>query len=130
LLLVNQINKTNGLDSTYKICADAYSLSIFTCVNKYSMTEVLAICFHTEEKTENFQFALDWYIRAGFISPEIIFTDRSNALVAIKSAWLVKSKSLKHFWCIYHIFRNIQEYIGIVYYYKFDSQLINRPNII
>jgi len=78
-----------GLDSTYKISNEAYSLSVFVCINQYGISEILAICLHIEEKTANFAFALRSYVAAGFNYPKIIFTDRSKALVkAVEDEWL------------------------------------------
>jgi len=119
---VNPINKVIGIDSTYKVCDDAYSMTVFVCVNKYGITEVfevLAICFHSEEKTENFSFSLESYTLAGFVPPAVVFTDRSKALVAaIRDVWVKSYSGLKHFLCIYHIYRNIQEYIGNIKFKK------------
>jgi len=101
------------MDSTYKVSCDAYSLSVFVCVNKYGVTEILAICLHSEETCANFSFALKSYLLAGFRPPNVVFTDRAKALMkAVNDQWLKSYKNMKHFLCIYHIFRNVQEYLG------------------
>lgn len=101
------------MDSTYKISEDVYSLTVFTCVNKYGLTSILAICFHSEENAQNFGFALQSYINAGFRAPTVLFTDRSTALLkAVHDEWIQKKIIKYHFLCIYHIYRNIQQYMG------------------
>jgi len=79
-----------------------------------------------EEKTENFSFALESYIKAGFTDPDIVFTDRSKALMkAIHDQWLSRYKHMKHFLCVYHIYRNLQTNLGsknpylfLIYYFR------------
>ena len=103
-----------GIDSTYQVSCDSYSVSVFVCVNNYGVSEIAAICFHMEENSRNFSFALESYLLAGFKCPDIVFTDRSKALMkAVNDQWLQTYKNMKHFLCVYHIYRNIQEYLGI-----------------
>lgn len=112
LFLVNQINSVIGIDPTYKLCKENVSLVVFVCVNQYFISELIAICFCSEEKEANYEFALASYIKVGFKQPTIVFTDREKALC---NAVEKKFKGQKHFLCIYHIFRNIQQNLGIFF---------------
>ena len=115
------MNEVIGIDSTDKISKDVYSLTVFTCVNRYGLTAVSALCFHTKKSSKNFGFALNCYLEAGFNPPNIVFTDRAKALLkAIDDLWISTQKVEHYFLCIYHIYRNIQEYLGrkiLTYYY-------------
>jgi len=70
-------------------------------VNAYGITGILALCFHMEEKAENFSFALESYIKSGFSIPEVIYTDLSKVLMkAVQDQWLTNYKSMKNFLCV------------------------------
>ena len=59
----NTINKVIGVDSTFNVSKEKYPLLVITCVNKFYMTKVLAICFMLGEKTENYIFAFEAYLK-------------------------------------------------------------------
>ena len=78
----NTINKVIGVDSTFNVSKEKYPLLVFTCVNKFYITKVLAICFMLGEKIENYIFAFEAYLKVGFSIPESIFCDQNAAQVS------------------------------------------------
>jgi len=47
----------------------------------YYVTTVTAMCVLAKEKAQNFQFAFESYVEAGFNIPDIIWSDQDSGLL-------------------------------------------------
>ena len=65
----------------------------------------------TSEKVDDYSYCLRSYEKYFKMIPETIMTDQEKALDnSISRVW----PSANHVFCIFHIFRNIQQNIGIL----------------
>ena len=61
----NDIDRCNAInsviDATCKVCRENYAVLVFTAVNQYYHTSVIAMCLLSQEKIDNYIFALQSY---------------------------------------------------------------------
>ena len=107
--LLDKNIKFIGIDSTYNVSREGYSLCIFITVNKFWDTRILAFYFMASEKKIDYDFGLQTF-QSLFSIPENVITDQEKALISsINDNW----PKAHHIFCIFHIFRNIQQNLGI-----------------
>ena len=83
-------------------------LSIQLLINIYH-TLVIAFCLLSQEKTENYAFALTSYQNYFGKLPDGVYTDREIALTnAIDIHWPFVKRRI----CTFHLHRNVQQYVG------------------
>ena len=110
ILLGNEINSVVGMDATYKFCKEDLILLAFIAVNKFFLTEVIAICLMNKDKKDNYNFALNSFEKVFQKRPKIIYIDRHlGQESALKESW----DNVTRLYCILHIYHNIQKNIGI-----------------
>ena len=60
IIQANEINEIIGIDSTFDTTQNNFSLIVFTGVNKFYCTSVLAMCLVSGESSEYYKFALNY----------------------------------------------------------------------
>ena len=105
----HEIGEVIGVDTTYKVSKEDYPILIFTCVNKYYLTKVLAMCFMRKEETEFYEFAMKRFLESGFRKPDVEFTDQHpSQIIALEKVF--SSAHIRY--CTMHIQRNITSRLG------------------
>jgi hypothetical protein len=109
MIIGNSINSIIGIDATYNVSKEKYAVVIYTAVSKYYHTSIIALCLLSQEKTENYKFALESYENHFGTQPQGVYTDREKALTgALDQIW----PNVKRRICTFHLHRNVQQYIG------------------
>lgn len=94
------------MDVTYRVCKEGVSLLLFVGINTYGKSFILMGCFLPKEDIPSFQFALESFTLFGFKTPGVCITDQDKALTAALSR---KWPQTTHLFCLFHIYRNIQQ---------------------
>ena len=83
-------------DNTYTSNLFGMPLGLFTSVNQHGHTIVTAQCVVKGEKTEEYEWAFNAYLRAVAVAPRVFMTDRDQAVEgATKSCF---PSTTKHLW--------------------------------
>lgn len=56
---------------------------LFDGVSEYGLSVLFAGCFIIDEKIKSYQFALNSWIKAGFLIPPVIMSDRCSTLKSV-----------------------------------------------
>jgi len=112
------------IDSTYNVLSKKLlkksvqdnkdmCLAVITAINRMGKTTVLAVSLMSRENTDNYEFLLKSYEAIGFRRPTTVLTDQHPGLIAaIKKEW---GDKVNHQLCLFHVYRDIQKYLGDFY---------------
>jgi|GEM_PF-6856063 len=105
------INEVIGIDTTHEWCKDGFILLAFICVDKFFKTTITGMCLMIAEKAENYEFALNSYFDVFKKLPMTVYIDQHKGQEsALKKCW----PNVKRCYCLFHIYRNIQQNLANV----------------
>ena len=92
-------------NNTYRSNRFGMPLGIFAGVDNHGMTVLMAQCLMYAEGTPDYDWAFRCWMHAVGHVPSVIFSDADLSVEASLPA--VFPTSVAHFWCIWHVVKNI-----------------------
>ena len=91
-------------DNTYQSNRYNLNIGLFVGVNNYGQSVLMGQAIVVDEKTRDFEYQFTHWLAAVGIAPVVMFTD---ACVKASGAVATVFPNAKHFWCYWHIAKNV-----------------------
>ena len=98
------------VDTTHGTNAHNLKLALFTTVDSFGGSRILACALLLDESTESFQWAFENF-QLVFGGTDVVFTDEDPAMAAAIDALVGSDGQCLHLLCIYHISKNFWKHM-------------------